>query len=88
MIDPLALAVQINSTERIVEVERRESGIKVSGDFEGSVTGYWIKLDNSGAGIVEYNGKRYVVKSVGFTSTSRGTEVELSYAQGVYYAKF
>lgn len=88
MIDPLSLAVKINSAERVVEVERREAGVKVSGDFEGSVTGYWVRLDKTGAGIVEYNGKQYVVKSVGFTSASRGTEVELSYAQGVYYAKF
>ena len=88
MIDALALALQVNSTDRLVEVERREAGIKVSGDFEGSVTGYWIRLDPTGAGIVEYNGKDYIVKTVGFTSAVKGTEVELSYAQGIYYAKF
>jgi membrane-bound ClpP family serine protease len=86
--DALSLALSVNTAERLVEVERREAGIQVRGDFEGSVTGYWVKLDTSGAGVVEYNGKKYKVKSVGFTSVTKGTEVELSYAQGVYYAKF
>ena len=88
MIDPLTLAQQTNQADRLAEIERRQLGVLVSGDFEGSVTGYWIKLDKTGAGIVEYNGKKYTVKTVGFTSASKGTEVELSYAQGIYYAKF
>jgi len=88
MIDPLSLAIRENTTNRLVELERREMGVQVTGDFEGNVTGYWIRLDPSGAGIVEYNGKKYTVKTVGFTSASKGTEVELSYAQGIYYAKF
>ena len=86
--DALTLALELNNAERMVELERREAGVKVTGDFEGSVTGYWVRLDESGAGVVEYNGKYYKVKSLGFTSASKGTEVELSYAQGIYYAKF
>lgn len=88
MIDALTLALQVNNADRVVEIERREAGVKVSGDFEGNVTGYWVRLDTTGAGIVEYNGKNYIVKTVGFTSAVKGTEVELSYAQGIYYAKF
>ena len=88
MIDALSLALQLNSAERVVELERRETGNVIPGDFEGSVTGYWIRLDATGAAVVEYNGKEYIAKSVGFTSASRGTEVELSYAQGMYFAKF
>ena len=62
--------------------------VSIEGDFEGSVTGYWVRLDASGAGIVSYNRKEYTTKPIGFTSLPKGVEVELSHATGVYYSKF
>jgi hypothetical protein len=84
------LSKTLNSAaaERLVELERRLEGSRPSGDFSGSVTGYWIELNNQGVGIVDYQGKRYKTRPVGFISTSKGTEVELTYANGVYYSKF
>lgn len=81
-------ALKQNSAARVVELERRESGARAPGDFEGSVTGYWEKLDQSGVGLVLYKGKVYRVKPIGFLSLAKGTEVELSHANGIYYAKF
>lgn len=77
-----------SAAERLVQLERREKGGYIEGDFDGSVTGHWVKLDSSGAGIVTYNRKEYVTKPIGFTSLPAGTEVELSHANGVYYSKF
>jgi len=75
--------------DRIVQLERNEENSgQILGDFDGSVTGYWVRLDNSGAGIVSYRKKEYVTKPIGLTSLRRGSEVELSHANGIYYSKF
>ena len=50
--DLLASLIQTSNTERLLQLERRERGSFIEGDFEGSVTGYWVKLDSNGAGIV------------------------------------
>ena len=73
---------------RTLEIERRAKGVVIEGDFEGNVTGYWVRLDENAAGIVSYNQKEYKTKALGFTSLPAGTEVELSHANGVYYSKF
>ena len=78
----------LSNAERLNELERREQGTVIKGDFEGSVTGLWVKLGPSGEGIVAYNGKEYQSKPIGFTSIPKGTEVELSHANGMYYSKF
>ena len=80
--------LQRSTAERYLQLERRERGNVIEGDFDGSVTGYWIKLDQNGGGVVSYNKKEYVTKPIGFTSLPAGTEVELSFAKGVYYSKF
>ena len=77
-----------SNAERMLDLERRDKGNYIEGDFEGSVTGYWVRLDSSGAGIVSYNKKEYTTKPIGFTSLPKGVEVELSHANGVYYSKF
>lgn len=80
--------LQRSTAERYLQLERREKGNVIEGDFEGSVTGYWVKLDKNGGGVVSYSKKEYVTKPIGFTSLPTGTEVELSFANGVYYSKF
>jgi len=79
---------EISMAERIADVERRDKGYLIEGDFEGSVTGYWVKLDESGAGIVTFNNKQYVTETIGFVSVPRGTAVELSFADGTYFSKY
>lgn len=74
-------------TARILELEKRYEGSTPRGDFEGSVTGYWVRLDARGVGIVTYRGKEYKTRTIGFMSLAKGTEVELTYAKGVYYSK-
>ncbi len=86
--DLLQRSVKANTAERVTELERREEGARAKGDFEGSVTGYWQRLDQTGVGKVLYKGKTYSVKPIGFLSVPKGTEVELSHANGIYYAKF
>lgn len=80
--------IEISLANRLNTVERLTNGESVSGDFEGSVTGYWVKLGTRGEGIVNYNNKDYVTKPIGFISIPGGTEVELSFANGIYYSKF
>lgn len=60
----------------------------LKGDFEGSVTGFWISLGPMGEGYVSYKSKTYVTNPIGFVSIPKDTEVELSYAKGIYYSKF
>ena len=79
---------EVSFAERIADVERRDKGYIVEGDFEGSVTGHWVALDESGAGIVNYNNKDYVTETIGFVSVPKGTAVELSFADGTYYSKY
>lgn len=74
-------------TARILEMEKRQEGSTPRGDFEGSVTGYWVRLDARGVGIVTYRGKEYKTRVIGFMSLPKGTEVELTYAKGIYYSK-
>ena len=79
----------INISNRIGEIERREQSAKGPvADFEGSVTGYWIKLDDNAGGVVEYNGKEYVTKPLGWTSILPGTPVKLTSASGIYYSQW
>ena len=79
---------QIQAADRVADVERRFTQKGVKGDFEGSVTGYWVRLREDGAGVVSYNNKQYVTKPIGFTSLPSGQAVELSHANGVYYSSW
>ena len=79
---------RISNAERVVELERRASDVTIRGDFEGSVTGTWSRLGANGEGVVRYNNKEYITKPLGFISIPAGFEVELSYANGVYYSKY
>lgn len=74
--------------ERVVSLENRADGLQIKGDFDGSVTGVWQRLDQTGVGIVRYKGKDYKVKAIGFQSLAKGTPVELTYGKGIYFAKF
>lgn len=73
---------------RVADLDRLERKDVIKGDFEGSVTGKWVRLAENGAGVVSYNGKNYVTKPIGFTSIEAGHAIELSYARGVYYSKW
>lgn len=80
--------VGLADTYRVLDLERLDSNELIEGDFSGSVTGKWVRLDVTGSGVVEYNSKLYFTKPIGFTSIPKGTAVELSYAKGVYYSKW
>ena len=84
----LTSLTQISSANRIVDLEFRNSDTTIVGGFVGSVTGTWVRLGESGEGIVSYNNKNYVTVPIGFISIPKGTELELSYANGIYYSKF
>lgn len=80
--------IQQSNVNRMLQIEALEKGVVIEGDFEGSVTGYWVRLESNGAGIVSYAKKKYATKPIGFTSLPAGAEVELSHANGIYYSKF
>ena len=79
---------QFSEALRVVELERLASEELIEGDFKGSVTGKWVQLAPNGSGVVEYNSKMYYTKPIGFTSIPKGTAVEMTYANGVYYSKW
>lgn len=78
----------ISDAERAFDLERLSKRTLVKGDFEGSVTGHWVILDEEGAGVVEFNSKKYHTETIGFVSLPKGTAVELSFADGTYYSKY
>lgn len=80
--------LETSYANRVVDLERRETKDLIEGDFEGSVTGKWVKLDSTGAGVVEYKSKQYITQPLGFTSAPAGTMVELTFANGIYYSKW
>jgi hypothetical protein len=80
--------LSLSNLNRIEDLDRRETSRAITGDFEGSVGGSWVRLDENGAGIVSYNDKEYVTKRLGFTSIPSGTAVELSFGNGTYYSKW
>ncbi len=78
----------ISDSNRIAELQFRASDTTIQGDFVGSVPGSWVRLGGLGEGIVKYNNKEYITKPIGFVSIPSGTDVELSFANGLYYSKF
>jgi hypothetical protein len=78
----------VSNANRLADLERLTSSETIVGDFVGSATGRWVRLNKNGAGIVEYNQKRYVTRPLGFTSIPAGTAVELTHANGIYYSKW
>ena len=79
---------QLSLANRIDDLQRVYEDQVVEGDFKGSVTGSWVELGSMGQGVVLYNNKKYITRPIGFLSIPAGTEVELSFANGVYYSKF
>lgn len=77
-----------NTANRLATLRDRAEDVIIQGDFSGSVNGTWVKLGDSGEGLVKYKSKTYATQPIGFTSIPKGTEVELSYANGIYYSKF
>ena len=80
--------MELSTANRMVDLERLASNEIIKGDFEGSVTGTWIRLDPDGTGIVSYKNKQYKTVVLGLTSIPRGTKVELSHASGTYFSQF
>lgn len=79
----------VNNAIRVDELERRIRDSRgPRGDFEGTVTAYWKRLDDNAAGIVDYNGKEYTTKPLGWTSIVPGTPVTLTSAGGIYYTSW
>lgn len=77
------IAIRLNELERRARVNRGPEG-----DFVGTVTGYWVRLDQNAGGVVEYNGKEYVSKPLGWTTIRPGTPVTLTSAGGIYYSNW
>lgn len=88
MMDLLSNIMQFSRSNRVLNLENQRQGSYISGDFEGSVTATWVKVGNSGEGIVSYRNKQYVTVSIGFVSLPRGTRVKLSHSNGIYYSSF
>ncbi len=84
-INDLTSLAESNRAQTLID---RLEGLDTRGDFAGSVTGTWIRLDESGAGVVAYNDKEYKTKRIGSSSIPKGTSVELTFAKGIYYSKW
>ena len=80
--------LEAHRRNRFLDLERATSDVSIQGDFEGSVTGTWVRLNENGTGAVRYKQKIYTAKVLGLMSIPAGSKVELSHANGVYYATF
>lgn len=80
--------LEANTAERLNELQDRTERVSIRGDFEGSVTGYWVRLEQNGTGTVSYNNKQYATYPIGIMSLPAGAIVELSHADGIYFSKF
>lgn len=78
----------VSNANRMIDLENRAKKINIQGDFEGSVTGTWVGIGSAGEGIVKYNDKQYKTDPLGFVSIPKGTKVELTHANGIYYSKY
>jgi len=76
------------TANRLNELNDRQSGETIRGDFTGTVEAFWVARYQDGSGRVKYNGKIYVASPVGFVSLPKGSLVELTFANGVYFANF
>ena len=79
---------EVSDANRMIDLENRAKKINVQGDFQGSVTGTWVAIGPAGEGIVKYNDKTYKTDPLGFVSIPKGTKVELTHANGIYYSKY
>lgn len=84
----LSELMELSYENRVWDQERLDQESNFTGDFQGSVTGTWVRLSENGGGIVSYNNKEYVTVPLGFVSVPAGTPVELNHAEGLYYSKF
>lgn len=81
--------LEYHNAGRVIDVEERQSKKSIKGDFEGSVTGTWVGYDfETNGGIVRYNDKEYLTKVLGIRSIKKGTKVQLSFADGIYYSDY
>ncbi len=78
----------IARAQRLVAQEAELTGTVYAADFEGTVTGTWVRLDDSGAGVVLYKGKEYTTVRLGITTLFKGSTVQLSYVKGTYYSNW
>lgn len=79
---------QSSVNNRLLEIQEREKKPMIKGDFEGSVTGTWVALNELGLGVVSYMDRLYLTRALGFTSISAGKPVQLTHANGVYYSSW
>jgi len=80
--------LEAHRRNRFLDLEQMVTDVEIKGDFEGSVTGTWVKFNTDGTGSVNYKDKIYKVRILGFVSIPEGAKVELSHANGIYYANF
>lgn len=80
-------SIALFEAERQVFLERPKD-VNASGDIEGSVKADWLRLKNTGYGVVRYRDKKYVTIPLGSRSIARGTPVEMTFANGVYFTKW
>lgn len=80
--------MDMNRANRMVELEVIDRNEGIPGDFTGSVTAVWVRLDLDGTGVVKYNNKLYKTQVLGLASIPAGTYVEMSHAGGTYYSSF
>lgn len=88
MIDPkVSFLMELASANQQVTEEKRLNAESSIADFEGVAQGNWVKLDDDGAGVVEYRGTFYNTVPIGSKSIPSGTKVNLEFRKG-YYTSF
>ena len=83
----LTLVTETASAQRILQLEDREKYAgQPKGDWEGTSTGIWQRINADGTGEVLVNGTPYTVVTKSETSIPKGTNVQVSFSNGQYIA--
>lgn len=88
MKDLIARTELASATERILEIEDRESRDLIKNDWVGTRRGTWVRLTDQGTGIVTVEGKEYVCVIRAARSIRAGTFVDVFSSEGQYIASW
>ena len=77
-----------SATQRILEIEDRDSNDLVKNDWVGTRRGTWVKLNQDGTGTVSVEGRNYTCLVRAARSIRAGTFVDVYSSEGQYIASW
>ena len=79
---------RLADTRRILDLERLSKNDPVPGDFEGTVTGSYLRKNDDGTVTVMYNSQEYVARPQSKYMAVKDDVVTLTFRAGIYLASW